>query len=153
MARPRLEITDEQIRQAQLLSGYGLTQNQVADVLGISRSTFEKKKNEERVQVALQKGRAIAQQNVGKSIYEKALNGDMTAAIWWEKTRAGRTEKAPEGSAANVSVQVNVDGKRKEKEQEFEKLFAAIDEYRADADEVNSGEDQGQLMDSQLSNA
>lgn len=93
MARPPIEITDEHIRQAEILAGYGLTQNQIADVLGIARRTFARKKDEPRVLAALEKGQAKAQMNMAKSIYERGTSGDMTAAIWWEKTRAGRHEK------------------------------------------------------------
>lgn len=93
MARPRVEISDEQLRQAEILAGYGLTQAQISDVLGVARRTFERKKDEPRVKAALEKGRAKAQLRMAKSIFEKGLDGDMTAAIWWEKTRAGRSEK------------------------------------------------------------
>ena len=107
MSRPKIEISDEQIRQAEILAGYGLTQNQIADVLGISRRTFSRKQDEPRVLAALEKGRALAQRQVGKSIYEKALKGDMTAAIWWEKTRAGRSERVitrHEGKSVEINI-------------------------------------------------
>lgn len=93
MGRPKIEITDEQLRQASLLAGYGLTQNQIADVLGIDQRTFRRRKDELRVLTALEKGRAEAQHKMGRSIFERGIKGDMTAAIWWEKTRAGRHEK------------------------------------------------------------
>lgn len=107
MGRPKLEITDEQLRQAELLAGYGLTQKQIGDVLGIAERTLRAKKNEPRVLAALEKGKAVAQHKVGKSIFERALHGDMTAAIWWEKTRAGRSERVitqHEGKQVEISI-------------------------------------------------
>jgi hypothetical protein len=107
MGRPKIEITDEQLRQAELLAGYGLTQDQIADVLGIAHRTFARKQDEPRVLAALQKGRAEAQHKIGKSIFEKALKGDMTAAIWWEKTRAGRHEKVVQEHQGK-GVEINI---------------------------------------------
>jgi len=38
---------------------------------------------------------AVAKANamVGGTLYNKAINGDTTAAIWWSKTRMGWSEK------------------------------------------------------------
>ena len=59
----------------------------------MSERTFRDKKHEERVSAALDKGRAVAEANVGKALYTKAVKGDITATRWWETTRAGRSER------------------------------------------------------------
>lgn len=147
MARPKIEITDEQIRQAEILAGYGLTQNQIADVLGVARSTFRRKKDEARVLSALQKGKAVAQLRVGKSIYEKALVGDMTAAIWWEKTRAGRNEKTVQehtgrdGGPIEQKVEHTDSAQR---QQRFDDLFGQLDAYRVGYDDRDREGDSGE---------
>lgn len=93
MARPRFEITPKMIAQIEQLAGYGLTVPQIAAVIGCDERTFRlKKATEETVFAAFQKGKAKAQGLIGKSLFEKALKGDTSAIIWWEKTRAGRSE-------------------------------------------------------------
>ena len=59
----------------------------------MSERTFRGKKHEERVSAALDKGRAVAEANVGKALYTKAVKGDITAIRWWETTRVGRSER------------------------------------------------------------
>lgn len=76
------------------LAGYGLTYNAIAHILGLASRTFrDKKATDARVSAALEKGRAVAERKVGEAVFRRALKGDMTAAIWWEKTRAGRTDR------------------------------------------------------------
>lgn len=91
--RPPKEITDDHLRQIEALAGYGLTEAAIAHVIGLSPATFRRKKNEARVMSALQKGKALAEATVSKALFERAKEGDLTAIIWWEKTRAGRTDK------------------------------------------------------------
>ena len=91
MARPRFQITDEVIRQIETLSGYGLTLIQVAAVIGISERTLTRlKTNEEKVLSAVVRGKARAETFVGKTLFERAKDGDISAIRWWESTRAGR---------------------------------------------------------------
>lgn len=93
MARPRKEITAEHIEQVQILAGYGLTETQIAHVIGLSPATFRRRKeDEEQVLSALEKGQALAQSVIAQALYNKAKAGDLGAIVWWEKTRAGRHE-------------------------------------------------------------
>lgn len=59
----------------------------------MSERTFRDKKQESCVSAALETGRAVAEAQVGKALYHKALAGDITAIRWWETTRAGRSER------------------------------------------------------------
>ncbi len=96
MARPiTIEITDKMLGQIETLAGYGLSLAQIAAVIGISEGSLVKKKtDEERVSKVLEAGRAKAQGRVGKSLFERAVEGDVAAIRWYEMTRAGRTAEA-----------------------------------------------------------
>jgi hypothetical protein len=91
--RPRLEITARDIRQVEKLGGLGLTAQEIALVLGIGESTFLRWRDEPGVMEALLKGRAAANCAVAQTLYKKALAGDLGACIWWEKTRAKRSDR------------------------------------------------------------
>lgn len=58
-----------------------------------------------------------------------------------------------EGGGVNVNV--NIDNRQRSTEEEFERLFSEIDGYRAqeEANEVGSGADQGQPLDTALPDA
>ena len=93
MARPKKTLTDDHIGQIEALSGYGLTEAAIAHIMAMHPNTFRaRKEDDERVSVALEKGKAIAEGQVGKALYVKAIGGDLGAICWWEKTRAGRKE-------------------------------------------------------------
>lgn len=108
MARPKFELTDEHLEQIAKMAGVGLGQEQIAYVLGISHDTLtRRKKDTEAVLRAIKRGQANAEQKVAKAVFDKALNGDMTAAIWWEKTRAGRSERVIQQHEGK-SVEINI---------------------------------------------
>ncbi len=112
MARPiTIEITDKMLGQIETLAGYGLSLAQIAAVIGISEGSLVKKKtDEERVSKVLEAGRAKAQGRVGKSLFERAVDGDVAAIRWYEMTRAGRTAEArlQQTIEANVTQAVTV---------------------------------------------
>ena len=74
--------TDKTREQVLSASGLGLPQLQIAALLGISDVTLRKHYEKE-----LAVGKATASANVAKSLYNKALSGDTTAAIWWTKAQ------------------------------------------------------------------
>ena len=108
--RPPFEITEKVIAQIETLAGYGLTVVQIAAVIGCSEATLHAKKNDEAVFGAFTRGRARAEAMVGKSLFEKAKAGEGWAVQWWEKTRAGRSDRqviehsGPEGGPVKVEV-------------------------------------------------
>ena len=94
MARPWITLTDQHIKQIELLSGYGLTVAQIAAVIGISQSSMDNKRNTiTRVKEAMERGRAVAEAKVGKSLFERAVEGDIAAIRWYEMTRAKRSSE------------------------------------------------------------
>jgi hypothetical protein len=92
--RPPIQVSDKDCRTIAKLAGYGMTEASIAHILGMHPNTFARKKqDDERIVVALEKGKSDAEQRVGKALYTKAINGDLGAIVWWEKTRADRYER------------------------------------------------------------
>lgn len=93
MARPKIELTPEQITQMEALSAV-LTQEQIADYLGISRRTFNDiLKRDPEVFAQYKKGKAKAIASVASNLVNKARAGDTTASIFYLKTQAGWKEQ------------------------------------------------------------
>ena len=82
--RPAFEPTDAERKQVEAMSGYGLPLEQIAILIrdGIDADTLRKHFSTE-----LQSGKAKANAQVGKTLFQKAMAGDTTAAIWWSKTQ------------------------------------------------------------------
>ena len=90
--RKKKGLTDGQIEEVEKLAAV-LTQAQLADFFGMSERTFRDRKTEDdRIDAAYKKGRAAALANVGTSLLTRALNGNMTAAIFYLKTQGGWKE-------------------------------------------------------------
>jgi hypothetical protein len=82
--RPAFEPTSAERKQVEALSGYGIPIEQIAVLVrdGIDADTLRKYFLTE-----LQSGKAKANAQVGKTLFNKVLAGDTTAAIWWSKTQ------------------------------------------------------------------
>lgn len=92
--RPRIEISESAIGQIERMAAIGLTTEKIAIVLNISPRTFFRWQKDERVKSAFARGRALAELNVGKTLYELAVvERNLAAIVWYEKTRLGRREK------------------------------------------------------------
>jgi len=92
MGRPFIDLTEEDLRKMSALAGLGLTLPKIAAVMGFSESVLAKRKQtSDAVKTALERGKAEAEMRIGKSLFERAIDGDVAAIRWWEMTRAGRT--------------------------------------------------------------
>src|ERR671916_3535222 len=84
--RPPHEPTEATRRQVRALAAYGIPQDEIGKVIGISKPTLERHYREE-----LDRGEVEANAKVAESLFRKAT-GDgaqsVTAAIFWLKTRA-----------------------------------------------------------------
>jgi hypothetical protein len=82
--RKPFEPTDTERKQVEALSGYGLPIEQIAVLVrnGIDTDTLRK-----HFATELISGKAKANGQVGKTLFQKAMAGDTTAAIWWSKTQ------------------------------------------------------------------
>lgn len=111
--RPAFVPTDAELKQAEALAGYGVPQEQIAQLIrdGIHIDTLRAHFVD-----AMQKGKAKANSRVGKTLFEKAIGGDTTAMIWWSKTqmRWAETQKheitGAEGGALEVKTTLDVSG-------------------------------------------
>jgi len=82
--RPAFEPTDSERKQVEALSGYGLPIEQIAVLVrdGIHVDTLRA-----HFATELVSGKAKANGQVGKTLFQKVMAGDTTAAIWWSKTQ------------------------------------------------------------------
>jgi hypothetical protein len=82
--RPAFEPTIAERKQVEALSGYGLPIEQIAVLVreGIDTDTLRK-----HFATELVSGKAKANGQVGKTLFQKVMAGDTTAAIWWSKTQ------------------------------------------------------------------
>jgi len=82
--RNPFEPTETERKQVEALSGYGLPLEQIAVLVrkSISVETLTTHFKEELIS-----GKAKANSQVGRTLFQKATGGDTTAMIWWTKTQ------------------------------------------------------------------
>ncbi len=73
--------------EVERLGGLGLTLDEVGYVLGVTTQTIHNWKKNPKFFDALKKGRAQADSRIKQSLYQRALEGDVTAQIFWLKNR------------------------------------------------------------------
>ena len=83
------EPSDEEVAKVKLYAGLGSTQEHIATMIGKSVDTLTRN---ERMNEALQVGKAETLAKVAGSLVKKALNGDTTSAIFYLKTQGGWKE-------------------------------------------------------------
>ena len=94
IGRPKFVVTKEMCERAEAYASQGLTSEQIALALGIGESTLYDKQNEfKEFGEAIKRGRGTGIQRVTNKLYEKALEGDNTAMIFYLKNRAGWQDK------------------------------------------------------------
>jgi hypothetical protein len=81
--------TDVERKQVEAMSGYGVPFEQIAALVrdGIDIDTLRKYFSPELIN-----GKAKANAQIGKGIFQKAMAGDTTAQIWWSKCQMGWKE-------------------------------------------------------------
>lgn len=107
------QYNEDCARQVRALSQYGVPQEDIAATIGVCVETMVKLYRKE-----FNEGRAIANANIGRRLYDKAMEGDTSALIFWAKARMKwRTEDkrdaADEEEIAPIAIRVQiVNGKR-----------------------------------------
>lgn len=88
--RMAFEPTDVERKQVETMSGYGLPIEHIAILVrgGIDADTLRK-----HFATELVTGKAKANGQVGKTLFQKVMAGDTTAAIWWSKSQMRWTER------------------------------------------------------------
>jgi DNA-binding CsgD family transcriptional regulator len=91
VARAKIELD---LKQIEALAARGLTQAEICAVVGISESTlYRLKRKMTEMTDAIKRGRAQGHAVVANALYESAKGGNVTAGVWYEKTRCGITEE------------------------------------------------------------
>ena len=62
-------------------------------MLGIGTKTMQNWVKNDEVLAAVKRGKSMGLTTVGKALFDKAQGGDVTAQIWYEKTRGKRTDR------------------------------------------------------------
>ena len=76
------------------LAARGLTQQQICDSLGISDQTLLNRKKEDlELLEAIKRGKARGISKVVNALFQQALDGNTSAAIFWLKNQAGWRDK------------------------------------------------------------
>jgi len=83
------KVTDETRSMVENAAGMGLSHEDIACLLGVR----DPKTIRRRYRKELNSGRAKANLQVASKLFKKATEGDNTAMIWWEKTRAGKSDR------------------------------------------------------------
>lgn len=97
MARPVKKPTEEQRKQIQTLAGFGLTQEQIARVIGIDRKTLAKYCSEDYA-----KGKDIALTQAVQSLFHNIKKGKEASIFFYLKTQH-RWREIPKDDEPNRS--------------------------------------------------
>ena len=99
----RKHVPTEQTRKlVEQLSAAGTRQDDIGIYLGITRQTLEKYYKEE-----IKTGNIKANVTVANTLYNQAISGNTTAAIFWLKTRAGWRETQKVEMSADVKAELS----------------------------------------------
>ena len=104
MARPKIEINISRVEQ---LAAQGLTQTEICLCLGIGENKLLRRKVELEVLAdAIKRGKAKAASAISNVLYLKAIDGDLGAIVWYEKTRRGLSDRIQQ----DITVEATVKG-------------------------------------------
>src|SRR5215831_18116797 len=98
MARPAFVVTDAMREKVQYLAGLGVPQDDIAKIIGCAPKTLRTRFREE-----LDRGVAEANAMVAGYLFNSAKEGNVSAQIFWLKTRAHWRE----GTAPNPISDTN----------------------------------------------
>ncbi len=105
--RPKRLFTLEERKLVELLYGMGVRLEEIGKQLDCSVSTIQRNFKKE-----MERGQGVANAAVAKSLFMLATgkpSGPMvTAVIWWEKTRAGKSDKVQLNTGPNVKVVIGM---------------------------------------------
>ncbi|MDB9805713.1 hypothetical protein OAC12_06200 [Porticoccaceae bacterium] len=112
--RPKWLPTASICNQANEMASRGLTVSQIADCLGVSESTLYGKQNEYiEFLDAIKRGRAEGLNKVSNALFEKAIDGNVTAMIYYLKVRDRENwgENQPEPLGEIPPMQIVLDSR------------------------------------------
>lgn len=95
-----------------LLEGWardGLTYEQISHNMGIDTSTlWDWRKKNDNISNALKKGKEVVDFEVENALYKSAMEGNVTAQIYWlkcrQKNKWSEAKEQPEGKATKIMI-------------------------------------------------
>ena len=102
-------LTPQQIEDCARYAGVGLNYDQMAGLCDMCPATFDEVlKRQPEVKQAIEKGRSKGVGGIANTLYQQAMSGNITAAIFYLKTRARWAEARPED--ADNAPKLDTDG-------------------------------------------
>ena len=89
--RPPKPYKEDQAKIVKSMSMYGVPQEQIASVVGMSVETMNKLYRQQ-----ILEGMAAANGQIGQRLFQKAMEGDTSCLIFWAKTRMNFKENQAE---------------------------------------------------------
>lgn len=118
--RPRIELSDEMIGKVIGISTMQCPDEEVAAFLGMSYSTFKRRKIEDpRLTQAIETGRDQGRQLLRAAQWSKAVDGNVTMMIWLGKQYLGQSDKADlysGGKPFEFTIAINGEGEHADEE-------------------------------------
>lgn len=93
--------TDEQRKNVEAMSGYGVPQTDIAIILDIAPKTLRLHFRRE-----LDVGLAKANAKIGQTLFQQATGGNTAAAIFWAKARMGWREKQDDDRETGITIRI-----------------------------------------------
>lgn len=110
VGRPTLYLAeyDEQARKLCLL---GATDEEMATFFDVTEATIQNwKRAHPSFFASIKAGREVADMNVVETLYNKAINGDTTAQIFWMKNRRSKNwrDRQPDEETSKQPINVTI---------------------------------------------
>ncbi len=89
----KIELGDHEIAQIQGLAGLRLSLDEIASIMGFSRETLRKRRQEDpRIDLAMERGKSLTKQNVTATAYRMATSGKSPrmTSFWLERADGWR---------------------------------------------------------------
>lgn len=103
VGRPKIPYDEKIAQQVQAMAQYGVSQDAMEDILGISAETIRNLYDKQ-----WRKGKSSANAKIAQSLYAKASDGDTACMMFWLKTQAGWRETNKVEVDAKVSGTLGV---------------------------------------------
>lgn len=82
------KITEQVLKQTEALAAQGLSEEQIGSMIGCSRETIRRRKNDNAAfEAAIKNGKAKGVATITNALFQKAKAGDNTAMIFFLKNR------------------------------------------------------------------
>lgn len=129
---------DKELERLKEYARSGIRNDDIAALYGMGKSKFyQLMKSNPAIRIALDEGRARALFKVGKSLFDKAMEGDLTAQIFYLKTQGGWRDKTEEIKQQGMqSVRIILPGQNSE---QVVSIGPSEQITTIDAEEVDNG--------------